>query len=93
MRRCARATPGSVVVVVGEFELLGGIEEFELLGFFRRRTRGQRARRLGRQAEVVEDLSSIVPRMFGCGATVTTTCPFLCPFSTYVWASTISSSG
>ncbi len=26
-------------------------------------------------------------------ATVTTTCPFLCPFSTYVWASTISSSG
>src|SRR5581483_3577203 len=31
--------------------------------------------------------SSSVPRMFGCGATVTTTCPFLCPFSTYLWAS------
>ena len=46
MRRCARAMPGSVVVVVGEVELLG---------LFRRRARGSRSRRLGRQAEVRED--------------------------------------
>lgn len=37
-------------------------------------------------------LSSGVPRVFGGGATTTTTCPFLCPFSTYLWASTISAS-
>ena len=51
----------------------------------------EKARREDRRGTHAAPAGQAYPE--GRYATVTTTCPFLCPFSTYVWASTISSSG